>query len=205
MQTFAAIPAAGRSQRMGRPKLLLPWGDTTLIEHVLSVWRASRVDRVLVVVSPLDGQLAELAAAAGADVVRPETAPADMKASVQRALVYAARFAPQATDAWLVAPADMPGLKVETINALVDAYVASVRAADTPPRIWVPRHGARRGHPVLFPWSLAGEVAQLAPGEGLNALLARHEVAHLEAGAGALVEDLDTPDDYERLRPRDGT
>jgi CTP:molybdopterin cytidylyltransferase MocA len=36
MQTFAIIPAAGRSVRMGQPKLLLPWGQTTLLEHVLA-------------------------------------------------------------------------------------------------------------------------------------------------------------------------
>ena len=35
MQTFAVIPAAGRSQRMRQPKLLLPWNHGTLIEHVL--------------------------------------------------------------------------------------------------------------------------------------------------------------------------
>ena len=31
-RSFAIIPAAGRSVRMGRQKLLMPWGDATLIE-----------------------------------------------------------------------------------------------------------------------------------------------------------------------------
>ena len=31
------LMAAGASIRMGTPKQLLPWGDTTIIEHQLSV------------------------------------------------------------------------------------------------------------------------------------------------------------------------
>ena len=60
MRSFAVIPAAGRSQRMGQPKLLLPWGRTTVIEHVLGVWRASRVTHTVIVVHPDDKFLAEL-------------------------------------------------------------------------------------------------------------------------------------------------
>ena len=55
---FGVIPAAGRSVRMGEPKLLLPWRDGTLIEHVLAQWLASRVACVTVVVHPDDQELA---------------------------------------------------------------------------------------------------------------------------------------------------
>ena len=58
--SFAIIPAAGRSQRMGEPKLLLPWGQSTIIEHVLAVWCASRVEAVVMVVHPDDVRPAEL-------------------------------------------------------------------------------------------------------------------------------------------------
>ena len=60
MRTFAIIPAAGRSQRMGQPKLLLPWRNSTIIEHVLAAWRASQVSHMLMVVHPADRQLAEI-------------------------------------------------------------------------------------------------------------------------------------------------
>jgi molybdenum cofactor cytidylyltransferase len=204
MQAFAIIPAAGRSQRMGQPKLLLPWGPATLIEHVLSTWRASRASQVIVVVHPQDHRIAELAAAAGAHVVRPESPPEEMKVSVRLALEFAARFQPRPNDAWLLAPADMPGLTVTTIDHLIDAYQASLRGPDSTPRIWAPSNRGRRGHPVLFPWSLADEVPRLAVDEGLNALLARHPVEDVESAEDAISEDLDTPEDYERLRSRYG-
>jgi molybdenum cofactor cytidylyltransferase len=199
MQTFAIIPAAGRSQRMGRPKLLLPWGDSTILERVLATWRASRVDHVVVVVHPSDDEIARRCTAVNAEVVRPEVPPAEMKDSVALALDRIAAWRPGATDAWLMAPADMPGLAVRTIDELVHHYQAALQSVDALPSIWAPRHQGRRGHPVLFPWSMAAEVSQLAPGEGINALLARHEVRHLETDAPA-IDDLDTPEDYERLR-----
>jgi len=205
MQTFAIIPAAGRSLRMGRPKLLLPWGQTTVLGHVLETWAASRVDRVVLVVHPEDSPIVAIGAAAGAHVVQPSSAPSEMKDSVQLALDYISEFAPHSTDAWLLAPADMPTLTVGTIDALVGAYEASL-AADSAvePRIWAPRSGGRRGHPVLFPWSLSAELAELGPDQGINALVVRHEVAYVEAAADAILEDLDTPEDYERLRVRHG-
>jgi molybdenum cofactor cytidylyltransferase len=203
MKSFAIIPAAGRSQRMGRPKLLLPWGGQSIIEHVIGVWHASRVDRVIMVVHPLDKRLAEMGVAAGACVVRPAEAPAEMKDSVALALAEAALDQPAATDAWLLAPADLPGLKAASIDRLLDAYASAQGrvAADT---IFAASWQARSGHPVLFPWSLAGEVARLAPSEGLNALVARHPVEAIETGPDALADDLDTPEDYKRLRARHG-
>jgi molybdenum cofactor cytidylyltransferase len=203
MKSFAIIPAAGRSQRMGRPKLLLPWGSQSIIEHVIGAWRASRVDRVIMVVHPLDEQLAEMGAAAGACVVRPAEAPAEMKDSVALALAEAALDQPAATDAWLLAPADLPGLKAASIDRLLDSYV-DAQGRVTTDTIFAASWQARRGHPVLFPWSLAAEVARLAPTEGLNALVARHPVEAIETGPDALADDLDTPEDYLRLRARHG-
>src|SRR5438874_1514761 len=34
------ILAAGRSRRMGRPKMLLPWGNTTVLGHLVAQWQA---------------------------------------------------------------------------------------------------------------------------------------------------------------------
>lgn len=50
MRAFAIVPAAGLSRRMGAPKLLLPWGSATVIEAVVARWRASPVERIVVVV-----------------------------------------------------------------------------------------------------------------------------------------------------------
>jgi CTP:molybdopterin cytidylyltransferase MocA len=113
-------------------------------------------------------------------------------------------FDPSDEDAWLVAPADMPGLSTRVIDRLVDAYAAGL-GTSAGRCIRAPRQGAKSGHPVLFPWSLAAEVGRLGPAEGLNALVARNRVEYIEVDEGDVGgEDFDTPADYERLRARYG-
>src|SRR5262245_3743720 len=128
MNTFAIIPAAGRSRRMGQPKLLMPWQGATVLEHVIATWRASRASHVIVVAHPEDAALADLARRAGAIVVQPKTPPPQMKDSVAYGLDYIARnLQPTPRDAWLLAPADMPQLAVETIDLLIDAFADGLK------------------------------------------------------------------------------
>jgi CTP:molybdopterin cytidylyltransferase MocA len=52
---------------------------------------------------------------------------------------------------------------------------------------------------VLFPWSLADEVAKLGPDEGINVLRDRFPCRAVEVDDSAAFDDLDTPEDYRRL------
>ncbi len=220
MRSFAIIPAAGHSARMGRPKLLLPWGRGTVIESVLAAWCASHVDGIVAVVRSDDGQLADVCHRAGAEVAVPETPPPEMKDSVAAGLAYIQkRFAPDADDAWLLAPADMPTLSPQVIDRLLAEHAEAVRAAkstrergtakpasegrDSPGRatILVATFQGKRGHPVLFPWVLAQQVPLLVPHEGVNALLARYCVREVACGDASILDDLDTPAEYRRQRP----
>ena len=197
-RAFAILPAAGRSVRMGTPKLLLPWGDDgkTVIEHVLDTWRRSRVDAVVLVVHPEDQMLAELGRRAGAEVVVASEPPPDMKASIRLGLAYVAdRYRPQVGDLWLTAPADLPLLQTTTIDGLL-------AAAEGRPGVCLrPRHAGRFGHPVVWPWSLQLNVAGLGPNEGLNRLFQQVEWLAVDSPADCTAGDLDTPDDYRKLHP----
>jgi CTP:molybdopterin cytidylyltransferase MocA len=116
---------------MGQAKLLLPWGDTTVIGAVLNAWRVSRVSHVIVVVHPDDAELAARCRAGGAMVVLPEVPPPEMRVSVQVGLRYVReQFHPAEDDAWLLAPADMPLIKPSTIDQLIDAHAESSRLFD---------------------------------------------------------------------------
>src|SRR4051812_46993340 len=79
MRTFALIPAAGLSQRMGRPKLLLPLGGRPVLEHVVSALRAGGAAEVLVVVGPEGGALREPAERAGGRVLALDEQTPDMR------------------------------------------------------------------------------------------------------------------------------
>jgi len=192
---FAILPAAGRSARMGRPKLLLPWQGRTIWQHVLAAWTNTTCDlKVAAVVHPDDAEVAEQARAAGVDVVQPVNAPEDMKASIRLGLAHLrAKYSPADDDAWLVAPADMPRLRSAIIETVMTCY------DPRHPMVIVPEHRGKRGHPVLFPWALAAEVDKLATNEGLNRLVDRSNVSRLPLLDNAILTDLDTPEDYQKL------
>jgi gamma-glutamylcyclotransferase (GGCT)/AIG2-like uncharacterized protein YtfP len=68
--------------------------------------------------------------------------------------------------------------------------------------IVIPTHGGRRGHPTLIDWKHVAGMRALPVGEGLNVYLRRHatETRELAVDAAEVLCDLDTPEDYERLR-----
>ncbi len=177
---------------MGRPKLLLPARTSTIIERVLAAWTASRVTRTIVVVRRDDAELAARCRMFDVDVVMPPSPPADMKASIVCALDYiASRHSPVGPDAWLVAPADMPHLSTLAIDRVLNAFDP---ARPTP---IIPVFRGQRGHPVLLPWHMARLVKTSAPGEGLNALMARAPSREIECQSAGILVDLDTPAEYQ--------
>jgi molybdenum cofactor cytidylyltransferase len=191
--TFAIVPAAGHSTRMGQPKLLLPLGDRTVLEHVVAALRAGGVDRVVVVVGPHVPELAGLAGAAGADVIQLTELTPDMRTTVERGLDrIEEHFRPQPDDPWLLVPADHPTLDA----GLVRQVLAVDRSS-----IVIPVHGDRRGHPTRFAWKHATGIRALPAGQGINVYIRGHaaDVYELPVSDCQVLIDLDTPEDYARL------
>jgi molybdenum cofactor cytidylyltransferase len=182
---------------MGEAKLLLPWGDSTVIQSVIAAWRKSSVRNVIVVVSPSDARLADVCRAAGATAVVPSVPPPEMKDSLRAAIIYSQPQFERDTppDCFLVAPADMPWLAPAIIDQLLAAFAA------TRDEIVIPTYAGRRGHPIVVPWSLAEDVLALAEDESLKTIVERHTIQTLECNA-TILGDLDTPEDYIAARQR---
>jgi molybdenum cofactor cytidylyltransferase len=192
-RSFAIIPAAGRSERMGAHKLLLPLAGRPLIEHVLAAWAGSNVTRAAVVVRPDDTDLAACCRRFPVDVIVPSTPPEDMKRSVQLALDHlTANYAAADDDALLLAPADLPGLTPTIVDRAIREYEA------TRPQAVVPTFGGKRGHPLVLSWARARDIQTLAADEGVNALVARTPVRELDWMLPEVVDDVDTQADYAR-------
>jgi molybdenum cofactor cytidylyltransferase len=96
--------------------------------------------------------------------------------------------------------ADQPGLSVTLLRRLIEAYQQS----DAP--VLQPRtlHG-RSGHPVLFTPALFSELRTISGDVGGRPVLQAHknEVRYLLTDDDAVWQDLDTPEDYRRLREKD--
>ncbi len=197
---FALVPAAGKSVRMGRPKLALPLGDRTVLECVVSALRQAGVDHVLVVVGPHVPQLAPLARTAGAHVLQLLDETSEMRATIQQGLLWLEkRFQPRPDDGWLLVPADHPMLDPSLVRLLLGE-----RAHHPEKSIVVPTHGGRRGHPTLIAWKHVAAIGTQSPGSGLNIYLRQQAAETLEIPvvSSSILCDVDTPEEYEQLRRR---
>jgi CTP:molybdopterin cytidylyltransferase MocA len=150
--------------------------------------------RVLVAVAP-EGPLVDWPAPGGVRVVlNPDPRPGMLSSILAGLGTLGGDPLP---DPLLVCPADLPGLRAETVATLLEEY--RVRGG-----VVVPRHGRRRGHPLLIAPAWQRRIPELSARDGgLRQILelaagAVHEVLVDDPGT---VRDVDTPEDYERLRP----
>ena len=186
----AIVLAAGRSQRMGTQKLLLPFAGSTVIARVADAFLGVPVDQTIVVIRENDQQLR--AALSGRPVIFVENLDpnSDMLGSVRGGL----RALPAAAETILVSPGDLPLLDPKLIREMLAAFRATGRG------ILVPVHAGRRGHPLVFSARFREEILTSFDGAGLRGLLQAHagEVFEWLSVDAAVLEDIDTPDDYQR-------
>jgi molybdenum cofactor cytidylyltransferase len=191
----AVVPAAGRSSRMGRPKLLLDFEGESLIHRVVTALRVGGADRIVVVPpvdSPEAAEIAAEASAAGAEVLIPESQPSEMRDSVELGLaVLDAHPRPASV---LLTPGDVPGLAPGLVARLLAV------ANDHPDRIVIPTHDGHHGHPIVLPWDVAIRVRDLPDDAGVDRLVDAHRDRLLEVNVSApgAIDDLDTPEELER-------
>jgi molybdenum cofactor cytidylyltransferase len=196
-RTFAVIPAAGKSTRMGPPKLALPLGGRTVLERVIDAVRAAGVDTTVVVLGPHVRELAALAVAAGAHALVLGEETADMRATVEHGLRWLEeQYHPAPTECWLLLPADHPTLDADVVRQLFQVRVLLSNRS-----IFLPTWEGRRGHPAVLDWKHVAGIRALPQGLGLNRYLRAQEaeVREVPVESADVLCDLDTPEDYERL------
>lgn len=194
IRLVAVVLAAGASTRMGRPKPLLEWRGRPFVWHVLEQARAAGAEPVIVVEGAVALPREQLG---GAMVVRNEAWAEGPLGSLQaglRAVIEAGVVAPV-----LVLTVDRPHVRADTLHALARAVESD------PTAIWQPRHGDRRGHPIVYPEDLVPALIALRPPTTPRDLLLRSEVAprrrQFDTDDAAVLDNLDAPQDLLRLPP----
>ena len=180
--------AAGGSRRLGQPKQLLPYGEGTLLGHVLGVARACEFDQSLCVLGGgADGVRREVDLA-GFDVVVNEDFGEGCSSSIAAAL---AAVDPRAETLVLML-GDQPGVSPAAVAALLAGCGAAPMA--------VCEYDDGRGHPLAFSRAIFGDLATLHGDKGVWRLMDRlgDAVAAVPV-AGPIPRDVDTWEDYRAL------
>jgi len=194
--TCAIILAAGRSRRMGRPKLLLPFAGSTAIARVVDAFLGVPIDLTLVVIRPGDQQIRAALGARPISFAENPDPQGDMLSSVRCGL----RALPPAAKVIFVSPADQPSLEPALIREMLAAFQTAGRG------ILVPACAGRRGHPLAFDACYCQEILSSHDGVGLRGFVQSHadEVLEWPTSNSAVLEDLDTPADYQAALRRGG-
>jgi len=182
------VLAAGGSRRLGTPKQLLPYRDTTVLGASLAVARGAGFDQLIVTLGGAAEAVRDAVPLDGADVVTVEDFGTGCSASLRVAL---GRVDPQAAGIVLML-GDQPRVDPATVRRLI---------ADGPTgEVMVCRYADGIGHPFWFSRNVFGELLQLHGDKGVWKLVGsgRHPVREL-AVDGQVPLDVDTWDDYRRL------
>lgn len=187
----AVILAAGMSRRMGQPKLILPWGQGTVITQIVSVLVAAGVTKIIVVTGAYKDLLEKVLQGYPVELVwNARYAEDQMLLSLQTGLSRA----PSEAQAAFVVIGDQPQIQKEVFLKLMSAY------SQNRPGLVVPSYQMRRGHPWLVDRSLwpdlLNQTAETRLRDWLNQNSAR--IRYIEVDSESILRDLDTPEDYAR-------
>jgi molybdenum cofactor cytidylyltransferase len=190
----AVVLAAGLSTRMGRPKMILPWGSETVIGRVVSVLAKAGVAEIIVVTG---GTHSEVEAALWGHPVRfahnSHFANGEMLLSIQAGVEQL----DPASHGFLLALGDQPQIESDVVKRVISAYTQKQAP------LVVPSIQMRRGHPWLVDRALWVEILALQPPLTMRNFLHHHrdEIFYVEVDSRSILMDLDTPEDYNRQAP----
>lgn len=188
----AVILAAGESRRMGQPKMLMPWGESTVLQTVISTIESAGITDILVVTGGARRQVEALVGRSARTVFNEKYARDEMLSSIQTGL----RGKKLQATATLICLGDQPQVKEGTVRKVCEAFINS----NSP--IVVPSHNMHRGHPWLIARPLWDEMLAMKAPLTPRDFLKKHsdQIKYVEIDTPSILEDLDTPEDYLKFK-----
>lgn len=194
--------AAGLSVRMGQPKQLLPFGESTIIETVVDNMLNAKFSKIIVIVGHCAEQIRDTLKDRKVKIVYNPDYKDGMLTSVQRGvrsldLKNRQRLSADAIlkdrCAFSLMLVDQPFITSEQINKVIDAY------SGTDKGIVLPSYNNRRGHPVIFHNRYADDILALdADSGGVRSLFNVYsdDMHYVSVDTDVVLRDIDSPEDY---------
>jgi molybdenum cofactor cytidylyltransferase len=179
---------------MGRPKMSLSWGGTTVVGQVVRTLTEAGAGEIVVVTGGAQEEIqAALQGLEARLAFNPDYAEGEMARSLQVGLGELS----EAAHAALVALGDQPQIETGIVQAVLNQFLESGA------KLVVPSYRMRRGHPWIVARSLWPEVLALKPPHTLRDFLNANagQILYLQVDNPSVLMDLDTPEDYRKYRP----
>jgi len=175
---------------MGRPKQLLPFGQSTIIEQAIDNLLNSAVSECIVVLGYRAGEVIKTIANKSVKIaINP-----DYRQGMSTSIITGLNQIDSRAQAVMVALGDQPFIDSETINSLMEAFIAHNKG------IAIPVYQGKRGHPVIFNIKYKGELLRLKGDIGGREIIDRHpdDVLEVAVDCEGVCIDIDTMDNYTR-------
>ncbi|MDH5365096.1 MAG: molybdenum cofactor cytidylyltransferase [Dehalococcoidia bacterium] len=184
----AILLAAGESNRMGQPKQLMPFDHSTIVEGAIDNLLNSAVSEIIVV---LGYKSEEIRKTIAGKPIKIATNP-DYQQGMSTSIITGLKQVDKRARAVLIALGDQPFVDSQTINSLVEAFIANNRG------IIIPVYQGRRGNPVIFAIKYKGELLNLKGDVGGREIIKRHpdDVLEVAVNSEGVLLDIDTMENY---------
>jgi len=186
----AIILAAGKSTRMGdKNKLLLPFGDNTILGAVVSEVVKTDIDQIFIVTGNEESRVRDAIAHDVKFIHNPDFA--DGLSTSIKAGVGALS---DEVGGVMILLGDMPFVSHEDLNALIDVFDKG--------KIIVPTHDGEIGNPLIFAAEFFDEFKSLDGDKGARKLLVKHpdKITHVEISSAGIFTDVDNLQAYEQAK-----
>jgi len=189
-EVAAIILAAGRSERMGAFKPLLPFGPTTVIESCIHYLRDASIESIVVVAGHNADELKSALVNEPVAIVVNPLPHSQMNSSI----AYGTTAVSPDAQALLIALADHPAISGQVVSDLISSWKAGALIAK-------PTWQGKGGHPVLIDLQFRDELMNLKPDSGLKGFLLKRQelVKQVPVITPYVARDMDTWDDYLSL------
>jgi len=187
------ILAAGDSTRMGTPKQLLKWKNTTLLGHAIETVQKLDTLKLIVVLGAnynlINAKINNYAVEVLVNESWKKGLGSSIAFGVNHLLKSDTKF-----DAVFIMLVDQPLIDSSYLNKVLDTYEMGKCQI-----IATSYKGGKQGVPVLFDAVYFEELSQLNDDNGAKEILQKHSKNVSAISADNLVSDIDTLEDYERL------
>ena len=175
---------------MARSKLLLPFGEKTIIETVLNNAVSSKANYTLLVLGCFREKIKQKIMGFPTITVFNPNYKQGMLSSVQIGFLSL----PEGAQAAVVLLGDQPSISHRVIDQVIGGYSQTTKG------IILPIYKKKRGHPVLFDMKYKNEIAALSPEVGLRGIVYNHpgDVHEVPVTASGILRDIDNMEDYKK-------
>jgi len=185
----AVLLAAGVSKRMGEPKLLLPLGNSTVVEQTIDNLLGSSVSEVIVVLGHKAEEMIKAIANRPVKIVVNSVYHQGMSTSI----ITGISLVDSRARAIMLVLADQPFIDSQTINRLIEEFLNHDKG------IAIPAHKGRRGHPIIFSMKYKGALLELKGDIGGREVIRDYpdDILEVIVDTPSINIDIDNMGDYQ--------